>query len=407
MTSTRRLLPVWIVLLCLAIAGDPGLAQSCPVGVPVVILADGGFWEWDITAEGAVADGTDDAYDFGMVLKINGVYFPSSVATTELDGRQVVIGPESFSGVDVTRKVYVPQDASWIRYLELFSNPTGAPITLTVRVETNTGGTTSVTGSHSGDAVFGLADRWVTLDDHIDGGGTPSLSHNWSGPLGQIAATAVGTVVFTCNLTTGVYAEFVVAIPPLSTRALLHFGAQNLNRAVALSTAAGLDLLPGSLTGLTQEERAWILNWHTDGDACTSLADCLEGASPEELELLRGPSGPEGPEGPEGPQGPAGSTGPIGPTGPQGPVGATGATGPQGPPGSSTIFPGALTHTFPQGGTITVTDANVSAASMILLQYVGAPKSARGEPASVVSVEAGQFTAEGTPGRSFRYVVFN
>ena len=99
-----------------------------------------------------------------------------------------------------------------------------------------------------------------------------------------------------------------------------------------------------------------------------------------------------------GPQGPAGPAGPQGAQGPQGPQ------GPPGPPGDSNTFRASQKYVLPGGGVVTITDPHVDASSVILLQYVGGRG---GSELVVVDVQAGQFTARGTPGRQFRYVVFN
>jgi hypothetical protein len=120
-----------------------------------------------------------------------------------------------------------------------------------------------------------------------------------------------------------------------------------------------------------------------------------------------GAQGPVGPQGPAGPQGETGATGPqgaIGPQGPQGPAGPQGAQGPQGPPGtSSNIFPSAQAYTLARNGKLTVTDAHVTANSVIYLQYLG------GNIIAPLAVEItnGRFIVIGLPNKKFRYVVFN
>jgi len=131
-------------------------------------------------------------------------------------------------------------------------------------------------------------------------------------------------------------------------------------------------------------------------------AGCVQGsqgpAGPQ------GPQGPQGPEGPQGPQGIQGLQGPKGDAGPVGPVGPAGPQGPQGPPGtSSNIFPSAQVYTLPKNGKLTITDAHVTASSVIFLQYVGGGII----PPVAVTITNGRFEVMGLPGKNFRYVVFN
>jgi hypothetical protein len=77
------------------------------------------------------------------------------------------------------------------------------------------------------------------------------------------------------------------------------------------------------------------------------------------------------------------------------------AKGDQGQPGSGT--PGPDPITFPKSGGVSVTDGNVTASSTVILQYVGGA----GKPTSVDEVHSGGFTASGSQGKSFTYVVYD
>ena len=154
--------------------------------------------------------------------------------------------------------------------------------------------------------------------------------------------------------------------------------------------------------------------------------------------------------GPPGPVGPGGPAGPEGLGGPQGPAGLNwkgawsssaqyssrdavsydgsawvalrdsiniapvagedwsllaqkGAAGPQGPAGNTNTFPSAQTYTIPSTGKLTVTDANVTANSVIFLQYIGGGA----VPPVLLNTTPGQLTVSGGAGKQFRYVVFN
>jgi hypothetical protein len=154
-----------------------------------------------------------------------------------------------------------------------------------------------------------------------------------------------------------------------------------------------------------------------------------------------GPQGSQGPEGPEGPQGPAGlnwkgawsssaqysfrdavsydgsswvalrdslNIAPVAGEdwsliAQKGAAGQQGATGPQGPAGNTNTFPSAQTYTIPTTGKLTVADSNVTANSVIVLQYVGGGAI----PPALLNTTAGQLTVSGGAGKQFRYVVFN
>jgi len=66
-------------------------------------------------------------------------------------------------------------------------------------------------------------------------------------------------------------------------------------------------------------------------------------------------------------------------------------------------FPSTQVHTFGKGNTVTVQDPNVTPSSVIVVQYVNGA----GVATSVNNVTNGSFTAGGTNGKSFKYVVYN
>ncbi|HEU4889574.1 MAG TPA: hypothetical protein VFV49_16940 [Thermoanaerobaculia bacterium] len=119
-----------------------------------------------------------------------------------------------------------------------------------------------------------------------------------------------------------------------------------------------------------------------------------------------GPMGPQGDQGLTGPQGPTGPEGPqgsIGLTGPQGPIGPQGPQGPQGPAGHGITFVSGV-ETFPPGGSITINDANISATSLLIVNYVNG---SRGNACSVDDQGDGWATLSGSPNKDFRYVVID
>jgi len=67
-------------------------------------------------------------------------------------------------------------------------------------------------------------------------------------------------------------------------------------------------------------------------------------------------------------------------------------------------FPSTQTHTFGRGNTATIQDPNVTPSSVIIVQYVNGGGAVA---TSVNNVTNGSFTATGTTGKSFTYVVYN
>ena len=93
------------------VAGIGPAHAQCPPASPEVTLVDASGFTWDIHNDGSIIDG-NGAFDYGMKLKVNASFFPNMATfQTELSGRQVVFGPAVISGLDVTRKVFVPAEA--------------------------------------------------------------------------------------------------------------------------------------------------------------------------------------------------------------------------------------------------------------------------------------------------------
>ncbi len=273
-----------LTALALTIAPRAASAQ-CDCTGPTNTVTDGATYVWDVSGNGSVCNGTGDAYDVGQYLTVNGTAFPISTRSTELADRQVVTGPATLAGLQVTRKIYVPaaSGAGWARFLEVLANPTSAPITAAVRIQTNAGsdGSTTIITSSSGDTAFTAADRWLTTDDS-DGGGDPSLNHNFWGAGAAVPPTTVGMTVFECAGPQGPSVEFPVTVPAGATRVIMHFAGQGLNQATVQATARSIDAL-GSvyLTGMTVTEINGVVNWRLcdsvdrDGDGQSCVAgDC-------------------------------------------------------------------------------------------------------------------------------------
>ncbi|WP_437818682.1 thrombospondin type 3 repeat-containing protein [Sorangium sp. So ce1078] len=255
------------VMLALAAAPRSAAAQ-CGASGDMQQLVDGLTFLWDVGTDGVVNNGTNDAFDTGMLLRVDGSRFPPATRVAEMDGRQLVHGPTLLGSFEVTRKVYVPTDEGWARFLEILHNPTAAELPAVVRIETNVGSdnSTTITQSHSGDLEFTPEDRWLATDDG-DAGGDPSLHFNFFGASAAVVPGSVGMTTDDCAATQGPVVEFALSVPPRGTRVLMHFGGQRANRADAHAGAIYLDALPaGALVGMTAAEQASVVNWDLGDD---------------------------------------------------------------------------------------------------------------------------------------------
>lgn len=118
--------------------GDYNLSANGVPGIPLsTSLTDRDGFFWDIQQNGSINNGTIDAYDGGLTLS----GFPNFVGgQTEDNDREIVIGSSANNeGLEISRKIYVPDNQSWARFLEIVTNVSDAPINHTVDIETNFG----------------------------------------------------------------------------------------------------------------------------------------------------------------------------------------------------------------------------------------------------------------------------
>jgi len=236
--------------------GGVGPSEPGPSITLGTILFDSTGFRWDIQRNGNINDGSNDAYDGGLVLS----GFPSlSTGTTEEDGREIVIGPATVSGVTVTRKIWVPSDQGFARFLEIVSNPGTSAVDFTVRLDSNLGSDGSESGSggfvatSSSDRAFTTDDDWIITDDRP--GSDPTLLHVIGSPGGQrpsLTSFPSGSLSYAWNL----------SLAAGETRIILHFASQNADQAIALTKAPRLAALElGALTGMSSGELARVVNF--------------------------------------------------------------------------------------------------------------------------------------------------
>src|SRR5262249_38913107 len=88
---------------------------------------------------------------------------PTAVGTADDGGRELLLSETGLAGLDVTRKILVPANGYFERYLERLDNPGTTDGTVDVPLQSAFGLHVSVADSSSGDATLGADDRWVAL----------------------------------------------------------------------------------------------------------------------------------------------------------------------------------------------------------------------------------------------------
>ncbi len=270
------------------------------VALPLV-LTDGDGFEWDIQQHGGQYAGTEGAFTGSSTPFIFDGAFEQLVAgkrvrvgqwetaLAEDFGRELRTGQFFIADVGEPRvwrqrKIFVPEDDSFVRYLEIFENVLDTQaVTFTVDIESRLGSgfDTLIVQTSSGDPTYTAEDDWIVTDD-LDGFGTPAVGHVFHSANGLVTPSAVSTTAPGSNLVTFTYE---LTVPPSGTVILMHFGIQAFDRTTALATADRLMRLGGSaLDGLAPAERDTIVNFFpyldADFDRLSDADEALAGTDP-------------------------------------------------------------------------------------------------------------------------------
>ncbi len=181
--------------------------------------------------------------------------------------RQVQYPAKVIGGLSVTRKVFVPTNDRFIRWMNYFTNTTGAPITFTMITSNNLGSdsNTRIVSSSSGDNVVTTADTWVTSFQNFSGNTSsdPRIGHVLWGPG---AATPVSNINFVDG-DDNPFWVYSITLSPGQTKAILNFATGQGTKAAANAQAAALDLLPATATQcLSATELSQIVNFAVSAD---------------------------------------------------------------------------------------------------------------------------------------------
>ena len=251
-------------------------------------LLDGNLYTYDVQADATLGRGEAGIFtqngDSGfkgaarvevMAGSTSIPFAGDPIATQEDQSRELTMRQQNLYGLNLARKVFVPLDGYFARYLEIISNPTAEPVTVDLRVETNFNAgssTIAVVATSSGDSQLDdMEDSWAVIDDQ-NAAQPPAVAHVWTGGIGvrqpEVAFAPASGVPANLKATWR-----GVTVQPGQTVALLHFVVQQTSRDAAQQAAARLiQLPPEALSGLSGDELAVIANFAVPGDGSSQLA---------------------------------------------------------------------------------------------------------------------------------------
>jgi len=252
-------------------------------------LVDANNFQFGVQANGSVT-GTNNAFStgrFGALLDIvsGGVatrFNGAPTAQVEQNRRQFIVQQAGIAGLAVTRKIFVPADGYFSRYLEVLSNSTASPITVDVRVTSTMKAPNAqrAVATSSGDAIVSVADpanpdRWVVANDTQTSdpnlvSAAPALAFVFDGDGG---ARRVDTLTFTPDAVGQLVEQWSsVTIPAGGQAAFMHFVVMQMDGASATASAARLVTLPQeALGGLTASDIATIQNFAVPANAVSAV----------------------------------------------------------------------------------------------------------------------------------------
>jgi hypothetical protein len=184
---------------------------------------------------------------------------PVSAACT---GRQYVFNPQTIGGLSVSRKVYVPNNDTYARWMNIFTNTSGSPITFNMITSNNLGSdsNTQLTGSSSGDNVATTADLWVSSFQAYSGT-TSSDVRNGNVLQGQGALTPVSFINFV-NGDDNPWWTYSITLAPGQTKIIVNYSTGQPSNAAAKTKAAQLATFgPNAQQCMSVTELAEVVNF--------------------------------------------------------------------------------------------------------------------------------------------------
>jgi len=201
-------------------------------------------------------------------------------AVLECTNRQFVLPAKAIGGLSVQRKVYVPTNDRYVRWMNFFTNTTGAPITFTMVTSNNLGSdsNTIVVTTSSGDAIVTTGDLWATSFQNFSGNTSsdPRIGHVFQG---SGAPTPVSNINFV-NGDDNPYWVYSITLNPGQTKIIVNYATGQGTKAAAAAQAANLAAFGANAQQcMSATELSEVTNFQT-GSADLTIAKSANLASP-------------------------------------------------------------------------------------------------------------------------------
>jgi hypothetical protein len=179
--------------------------------------------------------------------------------------RQVLFPNQTSGNIRMTRKVFVPSNDSFARWLNYFTNTGSTPQTVTMMVANNLGSdsNTIITGDSQGNTTPDATSSWITSFQNwaVDTSSDVRLGHVLQQPGAEVQLAGLHFVDGNDNP----YWGYTFTLNPGQTKILMNFAANAPTKAAAAAKAAELVTLPPNATQcLSDADRQEIVNFNAD-----------------------------------------------------------------------------------------------------------------------------------------------
>jgi hypothetical protein len=201
------------------------------------------------------------------------IYNKNGPATTECPGpvsrvnRQVVFPVQTSGSIQMSRKVFVPDNDQFGRWLNIFTNTGGSPQTVTAVIANNLGSDTNtvIVADSNGNTSPDVTSTWVTTFQNFSGTTTsdPRLGH----VLQQAGSPVQLAGIFFANGNDNPFWGYTFTLAPGETKIIANFVTGQPSKAAANAKAAELagsqvgGLPANALQCLSSTEQAEIANF--------------------------------------------------------------------------------------------------------------------------------------------------
>jgi hypothetical protein len=255
-------------------------------------LSDGNNLDFPIPGNGSASSAVFGTTGAALltVTPSGGIAVPFAAVnsgTQEQLGREIVLHQPDVAGLSVTRKIFVPQDGYFARYLEVFDNLTGTDMSVTIGVkngfysERDSNYQFWANTTSSGDALLQAGgttpDYWAVFDNVYNSYyGSYYQSRTamiWGGPGAAAPVSLVADIPANIWTKTGLNTAWDLTVPANGRVAIMHFVVQNGSVSGAKASAERLVMLPPeALAGLSQDELLAIRNFAVPVDGSSPIS---------------------------------------------------------------------------------------------------------------------------------------